>query len=385
MLPPSDDDALMSRAIELARRGEGCVEPNPMVGALVVDDQRRVLGEGWHERFGGPHAEINAFARAGTRTAGATLFVTLEPCSHTRKKTPPCADAVIAAGIRRVVIGTRDPNPQVDGGGIAKLRAAGIEVEVGLLEEECRALIAPFAKRVTTGLPFVHGKWAMTLDGKLATRTGSSQWISNETSRAVVHRLRGRMDAILVGRRTAELDNPRLTARPAGPRVATRIVLDSRATLSLDSLLLRTLDEAPLMVVVGDSAPRERVEALRAAGAEVLSLPPDEGAATGEPPLRPGLRFLLQELGRRQFTNLLVEGGGEALGDFLDAGLLDELHVFIAPKVAGGRAALPPVAGLGVAEMSHALRLQSPRIEILDGDIYVNGRIARPDAQPQNV
>src|SRR5690606_9449095 len=139
------------RAIELARRGEGCVEPNPMVGALVVDDQRRVLGEGWHERFGGPHAEINAFARAGTRTAGATLFVTLEPCSHTRKKTPPCADAVIAAGIRRVVIGTRDPNPQVDGGGIAKLRAAGIEVEVGLLEEECRALIAPFAKRVTTG------------------------------------------------------------------------------------------------------------------------------------------------------------------------------------------------------------------------------------------
>jgi pyrimidine deaminase RibD-like protein len=193
---------VMRRAIELARRGEGSVEPNPMVGAVLVDDRGACLGEGFHERFGGPHAEVHALTRAGEQARGATLYVTLEPCCH-HGKTPPCVDALLAAGLRRVVVGMQDPFPLVAGGGIARLRQAGVDVDVGLLEPEVRRLTAPFRKRIETGLPWVHAKWAMTLDGKIASRTGHSRWISSAASRAVVHRLRGRMDAILIGIGTA--------------------------------------------------------------------------------------------------------------------------------------------------------------------------------------
>ncbi|MCH2222645.1 MAG: bifunctional diaminohydroxyphosphoribosylaminopyrimidine deaminase/5-amino-6-(5-phosphoribosylamino)uracil reductase RibD, partial [Dechloromonas sp.] len=238
----------MSRAFELARQGLGHVEPNPMVGCVIVL-RGEIVGEGWHRRFGGPHAEVAAIAAAGKNARQATAFVSLEPCCFTGQ-TPPCTGALIDAGVAKVVIGCCDPNPKVAGGGVAQLRAAGIEVIVGLLEEEARQLIAPFSKLVTRKRPWVIAKWAMTLDGKLATRAGASQWISGEASRTVVHQLRGRVDAILAGRGTAILDDPLLTARPPGPRIATRVVLDTQASLSCESRLMQTIDQAPVVVVV---------------------------------------------------------------------------------------------------------------------------------------
>jgi diaminohydroxyphosphoribosylaminopyrimidine deaminase/5-amino-6-(5-phosphoribosylamino)uracil reductase len=362
-------EEVMRRAIELARRGIGLVEPNPPVGAVVVDDQLRLLGEGWHERFGGPHAEVQAVAHSGPAARGATLFVTLEPCCHFGK-TPPCVDAIIAAGIRRVVVGMRDPYPQVAGQGIARLREANIDVEVGLLEDEARRLAAPFCKLVETELPYVHAKWAMSLDGRIASHTGASKWISNETSRAVAHRLRGRMDAIAIGIGTALADNALLTARPAGPRIATRIIFDSQARLPLDSQLVRTAGSVPLLVVVGPRAPAEKVSRLRSEGAEVLESPahghPDAAGQTDP-------RAVLAELGRRRMTNVLVEGGSQLLGAFFDALLIDEVHVFIAPKLLGGDGAQSPLAGAGRLAPSELPDLDKPEIEVLDGDLYVHG------------
>ena len=259
------DELMMRRAIELARRGLGFVEPNPAVGAIVVDSSGTVVGEGWHQKYGGPHAEVHAIAQAGTKAFGATLYVTLEPCCHFGK-TPPCSRAVIAAGIHRVVIGIRDPNPQVDGGGIAELRNAGIDVDIGVLEHNVKRLVAPFISLTTQFRPWYHGKWAMTLDGKIATRSCHSKWITNEASRAVVHQLRGRMDGILVGIGTAIADNPALTARPQGPRIPTRIVVDTAARLPLESQLAKTVSEAPVLVFTTDAAPADRCTRLRDAG-----------------------------------------------------------------------------------------------------------------------
>jgi diaminohydroxyphosphoribosylaminopyrimidine deaminase/5-amino-6-(5-phosphoribosylamino)uracil reductase len=372
----ADERAVMARALELAARGEGRVEPNPLVGAVLVDDALNLLGEGFHEQFGGPHAEVHALAQAGSRAAGGTLFVTLEPCCHFGK-TPPCTEAVIAAGIKRVVVAAEDPFPAVAGQGIARLRQAGLTVEVGLLAAAATDLTAPFRKLVQTGRPYVHAKWAMTLDGKLATRIGSSQWISNALSRGVVHQLRGRMDAILIGRGTAEADNPQLTARPPGPRTATRIVLDSAARLRLDSHLAQTARDVPVIVVTAESADPGRAQQLRDAGLEVLPLPaaPAVGDAHGSP--RPRLDLLLDELGRRRFTNLLVEGGSALLGAFFDADLVDEVHVFIGPKLAGGAAAPSPVGGVGRADMPDVPKLIAPQITALDGDVYIRGRLSR--------
>ena len=270
-------EVAMRRALELARRGLGFVEPNPPVGAVVVADDGRVLGEGWHERFGGPHAEVMALAAAGEAARGATLFVTLEPCCHFGK-TPPCTRAVIAAGIRRVVVATVDPAAHANGGGIAELRAIGIEVEVGLMADDARRLVAPFARLTTTGLPWIHAKWAMTLDGKIASKTGSSRWITNEASRAVVHQLRGRMDAILVGVGTILADDPLLMARPPGPRTPIRIVLDSTARTPLKSQLVRTARDVRTVVVATQHAPEDRCAALRAAGVEVLVISEDSAS-----------------------------------------------------------------------------------------------------------
>ena len=362
-------EAVMRRAIDLARQGAGFVEPNPMVGAVIVDDNLQLIGEGWHERFGGAHAEVNALARAGAQARGATLFVTLEPCCHIGK-TPPCVDAVIAAGLRKVVVGMQDPFALVAGGGIRRLREANIEVEVGLLGPEVRRLTAPFCKLVEKKLPYVHAKWAMTLDGRIASRTGASQWISNAASRARVHQLRGRMDAILVGVGTALADDPLLTARPAGPRVATRIIFDSRARLSLDSQLVQTAKQAPLLVVVGQGALPENISRLRDLGAEVLQCEPEQSGPDG---IRLSPQAVLEELARRQMTNVLVEGGSELLGAFFDMQLIDELHVFAAPKLLGGAAAISPLGGTGRTAPSEAPDLLDPEIELLDADIYIHG------------
>ncbi len=363
----------MRRALELARRGFGFVEPNPAVGAVIVDDGGRVVGEGWHERFGGSHAEVHALATAGEAARGATLYVTLEPCCHFGK-TPPCTRAIIAAGIRRVIVGTIDPAAHAKGSGIAELRVAGVEVEVGVMESEARRLIAPFTKLTTSGLPWVHAKWAMTLDGKIATRTGSSQWITNEASRAVVHQLRGRMDAIIVGIGTVLADDPLLTARPPGPRVARRIVLDSMARTPLESQLVRTARDVPTVVVATRHAPTERCELLRSTGAQVMIVSADSHG-------RPDLSVLLMELGYQRLTNVLIEGGGQVLGSCFDLGLIDEVHAFVAPKLIGGTAAPSPLEGHGLIDMSAAARLSTSDIECLEGDVYLHGWIEKDSAE----
>ncbi|MBP86711.1 MAG: riboflavin biosynthesis protein RibD [Planctomycetaceae bacterium] len=363
------DAARMARALELARRGEGYVEPNPMVGCVIVR-RDEVVGEGYHQRFGGLHAEREALQSAGDAARGATMYVTLEPCCH-HGKTPPCTEAIVAAGIARVVVARRDPFPNVDGGGIRALSEAGIEVEVGTCEGEASALDAPYLRLVETGRPWVIAKWAMTLDGKIATHAGDSQWISNESSRAIVHQLRGRVDAILVGSSTARADDPLLTARPAGPRTATRIVLDSHASLSLDSQLVKTTAETPVLVVTGGAATADRTQALTDAGCEVLKIEAKSREAQ--------LQALLTELGHRRMTNILVEGGGTLLGSLHDAKLIDEVHIFVAPKLVGGAHAPAPIAGTGFATMKEAVRMRDATVERLEDDIYVVARLEGED------
>jgi diaminohydroxyphosphoribosylaminopyrimidine deaminase / 5-amino-6-(5-phosphoribosylamino)uracil reductase len=355
----------MRRALELAGRGQGFVEPNPMVGAVIVRDGH-VIGEGYHRGFGHAHAEVDALSNCSGPVKGATLYVTLEPCCH-QGKTPPCTKAIVAAGLARVVAAMQDPFPQVAGRGLAELTSAGIQTEVGLLEAEAAALNAPYLKLIRTGIPWIIAKWAMTLDGKLATRDGDSRWISSEASRAIVHKLRGRMDAIVVGRGTAIADDPLLSARPAGPRIPVRVVVDSLAQLPSESQLVRTASEAPVLVAVGPAAPRQRCEQLKSLGVDVF-------ACSAAPP-QERLLELLGELGRRRLTNVLVEGGGQLLGSLFDAGQIDEVHAFIAPKLIGGSAAPTALSGEGVPQMRLARHLVEPEIEFPGGDIYIRGRI----------
>lgn len=350
--------AAMRRALGLAARGEGLVEPNPMVGCVVLRDGR-VVGEGWHERFGGPHAEVNALRAAGESARGATLVVTLEPCRHTGK-TPPCADAVIAAGVRRCVIATRDPFPEVDGGGVRRLVQAGIECVVGVEEAAARELLAPYWKLTTTGSPWVIAKWAMTLDGRIATSGGESQWITGPASRRVVHVLRGRVDAVVVGAGTLSADDPLLSPRPAGERTPLRVVLADDRPLPDQRRLWSTPDQGPVLVAVGANYPRDSAERLRTRGVEVLAA----GAAD-----------LLAELGRRRLTNVLVEGGGKLLGRWFDSRLVDEVWAFVAPRIVGGAAAPGPVGGAGVGALADALQLANARVDRLGGDLLVRGRL----------
>lgn len=354
----------MRRALELAERGRGQVEPNPLVGAVLVRNGQ-LAGEGWHRRYGQAHAEIHALAAAGEAARGATLYVTLEPCCH-HGKTPPCTEALLRAGITRVVAAMSDPFPQVAGRGAELLRAAGVLVEIGLGLAEARRLNAPYLKLLATGRPYVHAKWAMTLDGKIATRTGDSRWISNSTSRRRVHELRGRMDAILVGIGTALADDPLLTVRPPGPRMALRVVLDSRARLPPTCRLAQTARTTPtLIVTAGETAPH-----LQALGCEILPLPSEAA--------RPSLPALLDELGRRRLTNVLVEGGAEVLGSFLDASAIDEVHVFIAPRLVGGAEAKTPMSGHGAETIQTALSLAEAHVELIEGDVFVHGFLGKP-------
>ncbi len=360
----SPDERLMRRAFELARRGEGRVEPNPMVGAVVATPAGDVIAEGWHERFGGPHAEALALAAAGPAARGATVYVTLEPCCH-HGKTPPCTAAIRAAGVARVVVAAGDPFPAVAGGGILALEAAGIPVEVGLLEAEARRLTAPFRTLVAEGRPWVIAKWATSLDGRLAAPAGGDRWISSPESLALVHELRGRVDGVLVGVGTALADDPLLTARPEGPRRATRIVLDSRASLPLESRLVCTARDWPLLVAVGPAADAGRITALEAAGCEVWR------GTEPDPPAR--LASLFGELGRRRFANVLVEGGAAVLGSLFARGLVDEVHAFTAAKILGGPGdslpMLPDPPPIDVEEILHP-----------GGDILIRGLVRRPSS-----
>jgi diaminohydroxyphosphoribosylaminopyrimidine deaminase/5-amino-6-(5-phosphoribosylamino)uracil reductase len=298
------------------------------------------------------------------------MYVTLEPCNH-HGKTPPCVDAIRNASIKRVVVAMTDPHPKVAGTGIRSLRDAGIEVQVGICEAQARRLNAPYLHRLSTGCCWVIGKWAMSLDGKIATTTGESRWISNEQSRQIVHELRGRVDAIVVGRRTVERDDPLLTARPAGPRTATRVVLSSQGTIPPDSQLRRTAREIPVLVVASTAMSSEQQRQLDAWGCQTMVV---EGADHSQR-WRPMLRLFAE----RGWTNVLVEGGAGVLGDCLDAGVLNEWHLFLAPKLIGGAHAPSPFAGNGRASLSQTVIAPPHEIRRLGDDVYMWGPCAPTD------
>ena len=361
------DEQMMARAISLARNGLGRTSPNPLVGAVIVRDGR-IVAEGWHRKAGTPHAEIHALNMAGELARGATVYVSLEPCAH-YGRTGPCARALVEAGVSRVVVAMTDPNPKVAGKGIAILQEAGIEVTTGVLEQEARQLNEVFLKWMTTGLPFVALKTAMTLDGKIATAAGQSQWITNEASRYETHRLRDIYDGILVGINTALADNPSLTTRlkEYQGRNPVRIVVDSRARLPLTAKLVT--DGAPRTIVaVTEQAPAERVEALRSAGVEIIVA----GSSN-----HVDMQSLMEQLGAMKISSVLVEGGGSVNFSLLQAGLVDRVYAFIAPKLVGGRDALTPVEGEGFQELDRAVELENIQLRQLGSDVLLTGIVKR--------
>jgi diaminohydroxyphosphoribosylaminopyrimidine deaminase/5-amino-6-(5-phosphoribosylamino)uracil reductase len=353
------DRRMMRRALSLARQGEGRTSPNPPVGCVIVRDGR-IVGEGWHRKAGTPHAEVHALVQAGEQARGADVYVTLEPCAH-QGKTPPCALALIEARVRRVFAGTIDPNPKVCGRGMALLQEAGIDVQTGILERECRQLIEPFIRHTLTGKPFVTLKCAMTLDGKIATQTGDSVWITNEKSRRYVHKLRAKTDAVMVGRGTVVADDPRLTCRVAGGRDPLRVVVDSALTISPAARLLH-LDSSAATLIATLSTEDDRIAALQRPGVEVLNCVEREG--------RIDLEALLRTLGRRGVQSLLVEGGGVLAGELLRLQLVDKVMLFYAPKLVGGDAP-GPFAGRGAERMDEALVLKETMVRRFGTDLLV--------------
>jgi diaminohydroxyphosphoribosylaminopyrimidine deaminase/5-amino-6-(5-phosphoribosylamino)uracil reductase len=370
------DRPFMQHAISIAWQGEGKVEPNPMVGCLLVKEGN-IIGRGYHESFGGPHAEVNALASAKEKSSdaieGSTAYVTLEPCSHVGK-TGPCADALIAAKVARVVIGCIDPNPDVSGRGIKKLTDAGIQVDVGVESDSALNLLAPFHKRVTTGIPWIIAKWAMTIDGKIATMHGDSQWISNEHSRQIVQRIRRRVDGIMVGFGTADADDPMLTVRGEKLRTPTRIVVDSQARLRLDSKLATSTDQAPVILVTSPSHDQQHDAKLAALGVEVWvgeSQDPDQR-----------LHKFLLDFASRGNTNVMVEGGGTLMGALNRMNLVDEAHVFMGPKMLGGKNSITPVEGEDPTLMADSKLFSLRSVRRIDDDVYMQYRkIAIPRQQ----
>ena len=365
---PTDAERFMARAVELARRGEGRTTPNPPVGAVLVQDGR-IVGEGYHPAAGEAHAEIFALRAAGEQARGADLYVTLEPCCH-QGRTGPCSEALIAAGVRRVFYGAIDPNPRVAGEGLARLRAGGIAVAAAPLGPECRRLIAPFAKHVTTGLPFVLLKAAMTLDGQLATSAGESRWISGTASRETVHRLRAQVDGILTGAGTVLADNPQLTVRlPEGGRNPARIVLDSQLRTSPQATVYSAEAAGHRLLVTANDHAAMRLEPFLRRGVEVVTAP-RRGAHLD-------LGMVMQLLGSRGLQCVLVEGGGALNGALLRAGLVDRLMVFVAPLLFGGCDGRPLFAGAGAVHLAEALRLVDLRVSRSDEDLLLEGEVSR--------
>ncbi len=374
----TQDKRLMSRALQLARKGLGHTRPNPAVGAVVVRDGV-IVGEGYHERAGTPHAEIHALLAAGDKARGADIYVTLEPCNHTGR-TPPCTRAILEHGIKRVVIGTSDPNPKVAGGGGRFLADHGIIVETGCKEQECRLLIAPFAKHMVKGLPWVRSKVACSLDGKIATRTGHSKWITNEKARRFGHRLREISDAILVGRGTVAADNPRLTCRMLPSRASreranadpARVILDSHFQMDPASLVCQPGSSAPT-IVAGVDGPASRIDALRRSGCEIWRVPAGRDG-------RVDLEALLRLFGKSGFQSILVEGGATLHGAFWERRLVDEAFFFFAPLVIGGTKALGAIGGPGVEKVHDAPRLHGITHRRLGDNWLVTGIVSDPGA-----
>jgi len=358
----------MQRALEQARKGEGRTAPNPPVGAVIVKDGV-IVGAGFHPQAGQPHAEVFALQQAGVKAHGATIYVTLEPCSH-HGKTPPCADALIAAGLESVYIGTIDPNPVVAGRGVEKLKQAGIEVHVGLLEGHCRRLIAAFHHHILTGQPFTIYKAAVTLDGNTATTAGDSQWVSGEESRLAVHRLRDRVEAIMVGVNTVLSDDPLLNTRlPEGNgRDPLRVVVDGQLRISPTCRMLQQQSAAQTLIAT-ISADQNKISNLQATGAEVITFPAVAGKVS--------LAALWQELGRRKVQRLLLEGGAELAGAALSAGLINRLMLFVAPKLLGGSSPFRLFSGSGCQKMVEALELVDMNYTKSGEDLLITGDIPR--------
>jgi diaminohydroxyphosphoribosylaminopyrimidine deaminase/5-amino-6-(5-phosphoribosylamino)uracil reductase len=358
------DRRLMSRALALAAKGVGLVSPGPLVGCVIASPKGEIVGEGFYVYEQLKHAETYALEQAGARAKGATAYVSLEPHAH-HGRTPPCSDALIKAGIARVVAPIEDPNPKVSGKGFEHLRAAGVEVSVGLLAREAEKLNEKYLHFMRTGRPFVHLKLAASLDGKIATRTGDSRWITGAESRARAHELRHEYDAILIGAGTALTDDPLLTDRSGKKRrrQLVRVALDETLEISPDSQLVKIVNESPVLIFAGDSAPASKSEALESAGVEVI-----RDATNGR-----DLATILEELGQRSLQSVLVEGGGSVAGNFLDAGLVNKVSFFIAPTIIGGREAPTAVGGKGAETLADALELQDVEISQRGRDIEVTG------------
>jgi diaminohydroxyphosphoribosylaminopyrimidine deaminase/5-amino-6-(5-phosphoribosylamino)uracil reductase len=361
----STDEDFMRLVLELAAQAKGLASPNPLVGALLVKDGQ-IVGRGVHRYADVTHAEVLAIAEAGAEARGATLYTNLEPCRH-YGRTPPCTDAIIGAGIARVVSPMIDPNPQVAGRGFAVLRQAGIQVETGLCQREARRLNEKFIKYITTGRPFVHLKIAMTLDGRIATRTGQSRWITGEEARRASQALRHEYDAILVGSGTVLMDDPLLTMRLDQPRSRPliRVVLDSSLKMPLASKLVQSARAVPLLIFCGRQPDEDKWTQLERAGAIVIEAPASVG--------RVDLEKVLQELGRRELSSLIVEGGSTINAAFIEARLVDKLTFFIAPKILGSDQAIPAIGGKGSATLDGALRLKDIMITPRGEDIELTG------------
>jgi diaminohydroxyphosphoribosylaminopyrimidine deaminase / 5-amino-6-(5-phosphoribosylamino)uracil reductase len=358
-------EAYMHMALELAANGAGYVSPNPMVGAVVVKDGR-VVGRGYHQAVGGPHAEVNAIDDAGDKAQGATIFVTLEPCNH-HGRTPPCTQKIIEAGIRQAVVAMADPNPHVAGGGNAYLKSRGIDVSCGVCEAEAAELNESFIKYIRSRHPFVVLKMAATLDGRIATRTGDARWVTGPRARAFVHQLRHDMDAIMVGVGTVLADDPELTTRLEKGRGVdpVRIVLDTHLNVSPEIRMLNLSSNSETLIVCGPDASAQKKTLLEEKGAGVLEVPLKDGHID--------LKILMERLGARGITSLLVEGGAHVAGSALKAGVVDKVHYFYAPKILGGEDGIPMCAGQGPEKMDDCMPLHDTRVSRVGDDILVTG------------
>ncbi len=368
----SHNNKFMRSAITLAKKGAGQVSPNPLVGAVLVK-HGRVVGKGYHKFFGGPHAEVVALSSAENKARGADLYVTLEPCCH-QGKTPPCVDILIEHGIRRVHIGMLDPNPRVHGRGVKKLKKAGIEVEVGLLEQECAQLNEAFIKYITANIPFVILKAALTLDGKIATCTGNSKWITGEESRKRGHRMRYEADAVMVGSGTIITDDPLLTVRlyKGVKKNPLRIVVDSSLSIPLTSRVMQPgLAEKTIIATSPRKAATAKAQTIRDRGAEVLAVKVRVG--------RIDLAALFTELGKRGIATVLIEGGSELNASALKSGLVDKIMFFYAPKIIGGRDSLSAIGGDSMKKIADALQLQDISIQRIDCDFLVEGYLRKAE------
>lgn len=359
------NERYMRLALELAIKAEGLTNPNPVVGAIIVKNGR-VVGKGYHRASGLPHAEVNALKDAGIRARGATLYVTLEPCDHFGR-TPPCTGAIVRDGIRKVVIAMKDPNPENNGKGIRVLKARGIETAIGVLEERAKSINRPYIKFITRHIPYITVKAAQSLDGKIATRTGDSKWITSEDSRDYVHELRGKVDAVMVGENTVMKDDPLLLSKTRSAKQPARIVVTTGLRIPFDAKVFSRIAESPLFIATAKNASRKRAKSYETKGAKVLFLKSKNGKVD--------LKDLLVTLGRMNLMHILVEGGGELIASLLEARLADRLLFFIAPKIIGGKAATTSVEGTGVAKIREAVVLKDLKIRRFTNDVLIEAEI----------